>query len=130
MLLAVIGWVLFRAETIADAIDYLAVMFFVSGNPLTDANAIVFFQENLVFLICGVIFSAPVAKVLARKADALGTHGTADTDAGNAGSPGRNTHVLSGAVSALYVAAFTAVFLLAMSYLVKGTHNPFIYFNF
>lgn len=110
MLLAIVGWVLFRAATLADAGAYLQVMFGFSGNPWLDANAIVYFQENVVYLFFGILFSMPIAKVAARKADGL--------------------RKAVGAVNVLYVSAFICVLLVALSYLVKGTYNPFIYFNF
>ena len=34
------------------------------------------------------------------------------------------------AVGGLFVFLLLAVFAVAMAYLVKGTYNPFIYFNF
>jgi alginate O-acetyltransferase complex protein AlgI len=110
LLIVMIGWVLFRADTIADAGTYLSVMFGFSGNPFIDVNAIVYLQENLVYYLFGFLFSAPAAKAAAQKFE--------------------NMNIGKAAVSTLYIIVFAAVFLLTLSNLVKGTYNPFIYFNF
>ena len=103
LLLVLVGWVLFRADTLTDALEYLKVMFALSGSPFFDANTFVYFKENIFYLFFGLIFSTPVAKAVAARADRLG---------------------------AVYTFAFTVLLLAAVSYLVKGTYNPFIYFNF
>jgi alginate O-acetyltransferase complex protein AlgI len=110
MLLVIVGWVLFRANTIAYALDHLKIMFGLAGKPFLDVNTVVYLKENLFYFLFGLIFSAPVAKTAALKVDSMCS--------GKA------------AAGALYAAAFIAVFLFTLSYLVKGTYNPFIYFNF
>ncbi|MCL2335932.1 MAG: MBOAT family protein [Firmicutes bacterium] len=110
LLLILIGWVLFRSNTIADAIQYLRVMFGFSSAMLVDAKTIVYCKENLVYFGFGLLFSAPVAQAILRKAASLPSGKTA--------------------VSLLYTAVLTGMFILALAYLVKGTYNPFIYFNF
>jgi alginate O-acetyltransferase complex protein AlgI len=37
---------------------------------------------------------------------------------------------LTGVKSVVYPAAMLTLFFIAMSYIVKGSYNPFIYFNF
>ena len=113
LFLVLLGWVLFRADTIADALSYLKVMFAISGNPWICANAAVYLKENLFYFLFGVVFSAPVAKTVSEKAENIGAES-----------------VRGMAVRAAYVFLFAAVFLITASYLVKGTYNPFIYFNF
>ena len=61
------------------------------------------------FLIPALIFAAPVAKWLEGKLERSPAPIVTDT---------------------LYAAALMGVFLVCMSCLVKGTYNPFIYFNF
>ncbi|MCL1810092.1 MAG: MBOAT family protein, partial [Clostridiales bacterium] len=110
LMFVLVGWVLFRSGTIADAAEYLKVMFGFSGSPLIDANTTVYLKENLFYFLFGVLFSTPAAKAIAAKAERTGAW--------------------RGAANAVYAAAFALVFLISLSYLVKGTYNPFIYFNF
>ena len=110
LLVVLVGWVLFRADSMLDALDFLGIMFGFAGKPLVDANTIVYLGENLVYILFGLIFSTPIAKSISLRTGGM-TSGKAAADTA-------------------YVVAFAAVFLLSMSYLVKGAYNPFIYFNF
>jgi len=107
MLLVMFGWVIFRAETISDALLYLKTMFIPGSSGLIDAEALVCTKEYIVFLFCGVLFARPFAKKLAKTKLA-------------------KTRM----AQILYVIVLTGLFLASISYLVKGAYNPFIYFNF
>jgi len=66
LLVVIIGWVFFRAETFNDAIVYLQHLF----TPTTDGNYIPFIYVNnyFMFVLClAIIFSAPVRKVISQK---------------------------------------------------------------
>ncbi|MFV0518310.1 MAG: MBOAT family O-acyltransferase [Aminipila sp.] len=107
MLLVIFGWVLFRADNITDALIYLKTMFIPGDAGFIDAEAIVCAKEYIVFLFFGVLFSRPFAKKLAK------------------------TKFAKTKVAAfLYVTGLLTLFLICISYLVKGAYNPFIYFNF
>jgi len=110
MLIVIAGWVLFRSGTIGGAVEYLGVMAGLAGKPLIDANTVVYVKEYFYYFLFGIIFITPAAKAVSAKA---AKHG-----------------LLRTATGALYAVAFSALFLLTLSYLVKGTYNPFIYFNF
>ncbi len=69
-----------------------------------------FIKENLVFLIAAIIFSTPIA----RKVNKF----IVDKSLGH--------NILEG----LYPLAIVGIFLICMSYIVKGSYNPFIYFKF
>ena len=101
MLMVMLGWVLFRSESINAAVRYLAAMFGVA--PLVDGLAIFWSSEMIVPLVCAVAGSAPILKA----------------------------RCLSGAWFAVpgYAIQF-ALFVLSISCLVMNVHNPFIYFNF
>ncbi|WP_312649542.1 MBOAT family O-acyltransferase [Aminipila sp.] len=107
MLLVMFGWVLFRAENISDALIYLKTMFIPGDSGFLDAEAIVCTKEYIVFLFFGILFARPFAKKLAKTKLA-------------------KTKV----AQILYVIALMGLFLVSISYLVKGAYNPFIYFNF
>ncbi|MDD2217675.1 MAG: MBOAT family protein [Eubacteriales bacterium] len=111
MLFVIMGWVLFRSNTISDAGHYLSVMFGLSGQPLIDANFTVFFKENMFFFIFGAIFSMPVANKISEWA-------------------GKRFATTNPAVAAIYAAIIIGGLLISVSYLIKGAYNPFIYFNF
>lgn len=101
LLLVVIGWVLFRSDTVGSAISYLLVMFGVTGNKLFDAAFISLVQQFGVLLVLGAVCS--VLKVKENK----------------------NRLFQAGTVI-LYVLGFLA----AVTFVIKGGYNPFIYFNF
>jgi alginate O-acetyltransferase complex protein AlgI len=66
LLVVIVGWVFFRAETFNDAIVYLQHLF----TPTTDGNYIPFIYVNnyFVFVLClAIIFAAPVRKVISQK---------------------------------------------------------------
>jgi alginate O-acetyltransferase complex protein AlgI len=111
LLCVVGGWVLFRAEGLRHALEYIKSMLGLSGNTLWDGLASLYLNEIWMFLILAVLFSMPVAKVLSqriRQKSELVQNGA---------------HVLS------YLACL-AIMIVSVSYLVVGAHNPFIYFNF
>jgi alginate O-acetyltransferase complex protein AlgI len=115
MLLVVFGWVLFRATTIAGAAAYLKTMLFMNGAAFLDSNALVYLAENKVFLLLGILFSMPVSKAFAGWYEKKRS----------SGSP-----ALTGLMLVVYPSTMLIMFFIAMSYIVKGSYNPFIYFNF
>jgi len=98
------GWVLFRADDLSHAGRYLAAMFGLNGayEPL----ALFYLLENLVILV----FAAALAGNLPVRARALADRHT--------------PLAVTGAVLQLCLLALCAACL------VKGSYNPFIYFNF
>lgn len=100
LLLVIVGWVLFRSDTIGDAINYLNVMSGMGGQPLSDIRTLAWLKEYAWFFLAGGIFSIPWGNYLKR------------------------------IPTPLYATLLLLVFIVAFSYLVKGAHNPFIYFNF
>ncbi len=115
MLLVIFGWVLFRATTIASAVSYLKTMLFLNGAQFLDGNTLVYFAENQLFLAMGILFSMPISKVFSSWYE----------EKMNSGSP-----ILTAAKLILYPTTLLFLFFIAMSYIVKGSYNPFIYFNF
>ncbi len=115
MLLVVFGWVLFRGTTITGALSYLKTMLFLNGAPFLDGNTLVYLAENKLFLVLGILLSMPVYPYISNWLEGKGRNG----------SP-----VLTGVAMVVYPAVMLFVFFVAMSYLVKGSYNPFIYFNF
>ena len=106
MLFVIIGWVIFRAETISDGWVFLQSMFGFRGNPLTDGVFTEYFRQNTLLLLCGILLSTPLFRWLKEK--------TAN----------------STLADYIRVIALFAVFLLSIVSLVSNSYNPFIYFNF
>ena len=106
LFIVVLLWVLFRADDIGCAAGMLKAMFGLSGNPLWDSTASFYLTENWTTLLLGAIVSTPLIK---RVSDKL--------------MPER----LSAAARPLIV---LIILLISVSFIVKGSYNPFIYFNF
>jgi alginate O-acetyltransferase complex protein AlgI len=115
LLMVLFGWVLFRAESITDALSYLKIMLFLSEVPAVNFSAVMDLKENAVFFFFGILFSMPVARRLSAKFD------------------GRFEDHLGGRLKPADLrgpAVLMVLFVISMAYLVKGAYNPFIYFNF
>lgn len=74
-----------------------------------------YLRQCAAVLLCAALFAFPVARWLSQRVEAyLRRHAA---------------HVLP-MWGAVYSLTLLTVFLAAAAYLVKGTYNPFIYFNF
>lgn len=110
MFLVNLGWVIFRAENLVYAGNYIKNMFGVGARGLWSSEAFMFLKEYGVFFIAGIIFSMPIGKRV-------------------------NRLVVDGKweakwMNGIYPVLMMAMLLICVTYLVKGTYNPFIYFNF
>ena len=106
ILFVVLGWVLFRAESLNDAANYFSSMFGLNGNVFTDGMFSGWFIQNLILLIIGAVLCTPIFKYLNEKT--------------------KNSNVV-GYVKAV---ALVGIFVLSVASLVSSSYNPFIYFNF
>jgi len=97
LLAAVLGRVLFRAETITAAFSYLKTMFGFGSNGFASSSDLFWMRNYAFFLIAGIVFSVPLAKKLPRVVVSIGA---------------------------------AILFIVSVTYMIKGTYNPFIYFNF
>ena len=102
-----IASVVFRAPDIGAAGRYLAAMCGVNG--LTEPLAGFYFREEFVFFAAAVFFMVPSANFIRAKLEKT---------------------KLWPVFEVVYAVGLLAVFTVAVAYLVKGTYNPFIYFNF
>ena len=119
LFLVLIGWVLFRAESLGEAAVYLKAMFGISQARPDVSWTLYYVWEYKWYFLAAVLGSTPLFKTL------LDWAGREDEKAGaGADALGRELFKL-----ALYGGVFL-LFLLGASELVIGAHNPFIYFNF
>ena len=107
------GWVLFRADSFAAAGRYLGAMFGRGAAVLRDPAAALLLRENAVVFAAAVLLSLPVAPALERFADRF------------CATSGRAT-----ARAVLRAAWLLLLFAASLSFVAKGAHNPFLYFNF
>ena len=107
------GWVLFRAGSLTDCGAFLGAMLGRSSAP--DVLAVYYWEQYFVVILLSVFFSFPIAPWLTRKAEVW------------MGGKGRRLVPLWDGV---YGFGLLLLFLACAAYLVKGTYNPFIYFNF
>jgi len=121
LLAVVIGWVLFRAETLPKAIDYLTVMAGVGGTPRMPAATFVLLDAQMLGAIAaGLVFAVPTLpwlldRLRAPKLDPAHTlERRLDT---------QGVHVLS-------TPALIAGLVLSIAILAGTTLNPFLYFRF
>lgn len=101
----VMGWVLFRADSIGDAGAYFATMF--GGGNLIDDATIYYALNYLVYFVIAILVSTPIFKNISAKIN------------------GNNPVVVAVSTVGLFV-----LLVVSVSYIVKGAYNPFIYFNF
>ena len=110
MLVVIIGWVLFRSNTLGQALDYLRVMFGFSGQPIFNQYTIFMLKENAVLLVFASLFSTPVVK----KAKDIFS----------------KTNFTDNILTILSPCVYLVVLIVSIAFTVTSTYNPFIYFNF
>ena len=102
----IIGWVLFRSDSIGSAVSYLGSMFGINGNPFVDGKFTGWFTQNLILLLIGFSVCTPLYKILGEKT--------------------KDNH----AAGIIKTAALICLFVLSAASLISNSYNPFIYFNF
>lgn len=96
----VIGWVLFRSDSLSYALSYLQVMF--TPSLAVDPLILEYCMRFWPYLLCGVVLSAPLYQLISKK---------------------KIYTVLSYPLMA-------ALFVLCVMSLLNNSYNPFIYFRF
>ncbi len=103
------AWVIFRAEDLPHAVEYLGALVGLAPGGLTGGTAL-WLGEYAPELLLGLILAFPTARWLGRQLNKL--------------------RLLRPVWDCCYALGLLAVFLLCTALLVKGSYNPFIYFNF
>jgi len=115
LLMVNFAWVLFRAPDLPAAGQFLAAMLWSSPDAFAAGLEVYYLGQYLPWLILAVIMAFPVMPWLSRQVTAYFQKYAPDV-----------FPLWDGA----YAAALACIFLSCAAFLVKGTHNPFIYFNF
>ncbi len=120
LLVVMVGWVFFRAETLGQASGYLAAMAGLSGASGLEYHLDMWLTTELgLALALGVIGSTPIVPwALARSRQVI-DH-----------LPEPREGVVAGTASLVGLAFCAVVLLYCMMLAAAGTYNPFIYFRF
>lgn len=131
MFVIIIGWVIFRSNSIGEAGSYIGCMFNFIGNGFLSDYTVMFLKEFWIFFLVSLVFSVPVAAnlnffmvkgILVRK--------TIETQAPYEEKSVFVEPPLVRVMSVLYPVGLILLFLVCITYMVKGSYNPFIYFQF
>ena len=108
IVLIMIGWVFFGSETLSYALDYISVMFGLSGNSIVDSTGLYYLYTNLILFVVLSLCSTPIVSKIFKIV------------------------IKKGKIVGLSMAIFVniSVMILSISYLVNETYNPFLYFRF
>ena len=120
LLIVLIGWVIFRAESLPRALQYLGYMFGVGANGIVDELFRYYLSNGKWVLLAAVISCFPLARLIRSKLSS----GTAEAS---------GVQLQGGLLIAMDLGrtVFTAlIFVLSFLVCVNSTYNPFIYFNF
>jgi len=104
MLIVIISWVFFSITNTQQMFHYLATMFGFGGVDFINATALYYLKSNIVLLIAAAVVSTP--------------------------KPMKEFRRICRLFPNLAIAAVMCIFIVAVSYLVFGSYNPFLYFRF
>ena len=108
MIIIIVGWVFFDNNKLSDALNYIKVMFGLSGNAFIDSAAIYYFYTNFILFVIAILCATPIIYNFHKKI--------------------KNQFNARGAIAM----ALSRIFILFLStaYLVNQSFNPFLYFRF
>ena len=107
MIVVTLAWVIFRSDSINDAVIYILGMFGRGSGKLVDRVFVAYLKQNICFYIPAIIGCMPILESL---------------------------EIKFGEKNPIYNVAFGATvlagFVISVSYIINNGYNPFIYFNF
>ncbi len=106
LLFVILGWVLFRATNIGEAVTYIKAMFGIGVSSFIDSPVTAYLGQNLIYFVMGIIACFPVMKILDEKY--------------------RKNRVYN----IVFTIAVLAMTFVSVTYIINNAYNPFIYFNF
>lgn len=112
MFFVIMEWVLFRADSLGDAIHYMSCMFGADGWGLSNPG-IFYLTQYRYFWLAAIVGSLPWVPWLGKRLKQEGVSAKRKWAA----------DVISGVF-------IVGILLVSVSYIVIGSYNPFIYFNF
>ena len=112
LLSILLGWVIFRAPGMHAGLNYILCMIGAKGNAVVGVDAGGAIRDYWFFFLAGIVCSTPLFLNVKNKLMAS-----------------KNKAVVF-AVNTLSVPAYLLILLWAVSFIIIGSQNPFIYFNF
>lgn len=120
MFMIVFGWVIFGEESLRNALSHLIMMAGIPRDTVLIGNDFIKNINNYyVLIIIGLIMSTPILVSLCKKMNMFGSKWFQNY-----------IHIYIIVVECIITMLYILLFLISISYLVIGSHNPFIYFNF
>jgi alginate O-acetyltransferase complex protein AlgI len=120
LLVILVGWVFFRAETLARAVVYLGAMTgLTSGAEPMFAPSFLLNGEVMLALALGVVGAVPALPALRRRVERAAE-----------GLTGAAGYVFEGGWRTAHAASVALVFFASATQSAAATYNPFIYFRF
>lgn len=111
----ILGWVLFRTTGLSRAVSYILSVFAANGNVLHGKITLLYFKEFFFVLIPAIIFATPIIPYFKN----------------NLIPKLQKKNILKAIIfRTCYQVVLILIFFIVISYLVRGSYNPFIYFNF
>ena len=108
MFCVILGWVLFRADSLSQAVCYIGKMLLPAGK-IVDNLSVFFLKDLWILLAVGILCSSPVFKNLGKKLE--------------------NTR-LAVPAELMKALGYLVLFAFCVGFMVNSSYNPFIYFNF
>lgn len=105
-------WVIFRADDIYQAERFYMNMFGANNNGILSSTAFMMVKEYLPVIVLGVLFATPVVPMM------------------NKWFHEHEDSAWHKVYSIAYPVMMSVMIIISVSYLVIGSYNPFIYFNF
>ena len=106
MVFVIIGWVIFRAVNLGDAIIYIKAMFGINAKGFMDKAVFAYIAQNWVYYVFALIGCAPIVPWVDKKLE--------------------NNKVWQ----VIYAVGLVAAMVISVSFISNNAYNPFIYFNF
>jgi alginate O-acetyltransferase complex protein AlgI len=117
LLVVLLGWVFFRAESLGQALTFFSALFGVSHGSAPDVLfEIIFTQQFALALLAGMVFATPVAPWLERELGRLFSNAM--------------ERVMQWTIFIAEPLLLMALLVICATRLAGGTYNPFIYFRF
>lgn len=108
MFFIIIGWVIFKSNSVSKAWNYILVMLGITKNNFIDDRCYFYFSNYYIFFILGIFFSFPLQKYASKVLKHF-------------------PEILN---NILCLIGYIIIFFVSLSYIIKGAYSPFIYFNF
>ncbi|QYE99470.1 MBOAT family O-acyltransferase [Paraclostridium sordellii] len=109
VLVVMIGWIFFRANSFTYAFNYIKLLFGLDNNLLYNNSTIMYLNDYGYVIVLSIIFSMPIIPVLKNKLHEF-----------------KASHAYYIIKSIVYMFMFGAIVI----ELVNSTYNPFLYFRF